>query len=292
MERFVKIWMLLLMVSVCACSSKGGGYRSGSGGGYGGESICEEVCVEAEADMDFDNIEEINLGNTNFERKLIKEGRIHFETTDALKTREKVINIVSECKGYISKDNSTQYNTVVRYNIIARVPADKFELLLNRISESTEKLDSKDIEVLDVTEEFIDAQARLKTKKELEERYKELLKKANKVEEMLSIEKEIGILRAEIESTEGRLKYLQDRVSYSTLEVNFYEKIEKAEKSIPFGFGSKFTTALKDGWEAILSFVIGLTKLWAFLLLGVIIFFKVRYLIKRRRKKKKQNAQL
>jgi len=309
MERFVKIWVLFLMVSVYACSSKeiksdclsdsvelscfaGKELPSDlkSTMKFTPPDIAEledEEPASAEAkDVQFENSEFVQI-----QRKLIKKGQIEFETTDAQKTREKIANIVSLYKGYISEDNIEDYgydNTEDYYHtIIIRVPADKFDSLLNIISESAEKLTRKNIEILDVTEEFIDVEARIKTKKELEERYKELLKKANKVEEMLSIEKEMGILRAEIESTEGRRKYLQDRVSYSTLRVNFYEK---TEKNTPFGFGSKFTTALKDGWESILSFAIGLTKLWAFLLLGIIIFLKVRYLIKR--KKKRQSTQV
>ena len=74
------------------------------------------------------------------------------------------------------------------------------------------------IDSQDVTEEYIDITARLKTKKELEARYLELLKKANKVEEIVSIEKEIGNLRSDIESIEGRLRYINNAVAYSTLD--------------------------------------------------------------------------
>ncbi|MDR2691715.1 MAG: DUF4349 domain-containing protein [Dysgonamonadaceae bacterium] len=119
----------------------------------------------------------------------------------------------------------------------------KFELLLDRIAQNAKKLDSKNITVSDLTEEFIDIEARIKTKKELENRYKELLKQANKVEEIVAIEKEIGNLRTDIESIEGRLKYLKDKVSYSTLNVVFYERT-----SSPFGFNSKFDMQFKtDG---------------------------------------------
>jgi hypothetical protein len=69
------------------------------------------------------------------------------------------------------------------------------------------------------------------------------LKQANKVEEIVAIEKEIGNLRTDIESIEGRLKYLKDKVSYSTLNVVFYERT-----SSPFGFNSKFDMQFKtDG---------------------------------------------
>jgi len=291
MERFLKIWVLLLSVMVCSCSSKESGWEynhnknSGYGGGSGYEKYDEVACEEADDDIIQDVPTVANKKSEVVERKLIKEGEIEFETTDAKQTREKIANIVSDCQGYISKDRTSSYTYKMEYNISIRVPAAKFDLLLNTISESAEKLDKKNIRVLDVTEEFIDIESRVKTKKELEERYKELLKKANKVEEILSIEREIGSLRTEIESIEGRFKYLQDRVSYSTLSVSFYEKIDE-KTNTSFGFVSKFTSAIKDGWNIVLWCIIGLTNLWAFLLLGMLVVFGIKYLRKRRKKRK------
>jgi hypothetical protein len=134
--------------------------------------------------------------------------------------------------------------------------------LLTKISESARKLDSKNIEVLDVTEEYIDVEARIKTKKELENRYKEILKQANTVNDILSIEREIGTLRTDIESAEGRLKYLNDRISLSTLTVEYYEYTSSS-----FGFLSRFGNALSTGWDWLLKFIIGITHLWPFILL-------------------------
>jgi hypothetical protein len=134
-----------------------------------------------------------------------------------------------------------------------------------------------------VTEEFIDIQARIKTKKELENRYKELLAKANTVEELLSIEKELGTLRTEIESIEGRLKYLQDRVSLSSLTIEYYELTTSSFRFIP-KLGKSFVT----GWNWFLSFIVGLVHMWPFIVLFVaalIISLRIN-----RKKKKTKNA--
>jgi hypothetical protein len=212
------------------------------------------------------------------ERKIIKEGEINFETININKTKSLITKTVEEVNGYISKDNINDYSNRLEYQIVIRVPSDKFDLLLKKISESIDKLDSKKIEVLDVTEEYIDIESRIKTKKELEGRYKELLKQATKVEEILSIEKEIGELRTEIESVEGRMKYLMDRISFSTLTVTYYQKTTSA-----FRFASKLIQAFKSGWDTFLWFLIGLTHLWTFILIGII---AVYIFIRQKRKKK------
>ena len=132
------------------------------------------------------------------ERKVIKQGEISFETSDAAATRETITKTVTALNAYIADDNIYNYGNRTEYRITIRVPADKFEQLLEGISKSAQKLESKNINALDVTSEYIDVEARIKTKKELDTRYKELLKQANKVEEILTIESEIGTLRSDI----------------------------------------------------------------------------------------------
>lgn len=215
------------------------------------------------------------------DRKIIREGDITFESADIKETRSVILNVTKELNGYISKESSYDYPDRTEQSLIIRVPADKFEILLARISETAKKIDSKNINTLDVTEEYIDAEARLKTKKELEERYRELLKQANKVEEVLSVEREIGTLRGEIESVEGRLRYLKDKVAFSTLTVTCYQKGKTG-----FGFSSKIGGALKSGWKGLLWFLIGLTAIWPFIILIGIGLCTAVIITRRRRAKK------
>jgi len=161
------------------------------------------------------------------------------------------------------------------------VPEDKFNLLIDKISSSVEKLESKNISTVDVTEEFIDVEARIKTKKELEARYKEILKKATRVDEILNIEREMGNLRSEIESLEGRMNYLKNRIALSSLTITFYEKVAS-----PFGFASKLVKALENGWTALLWFIIILVSLWPFIILTLVIIFIILTIRKKRKPQK------
>jgi hypothetical protein len=76
------------------------------------------------------------------------------------------------------------------------------------------------------------------------------------------------------------LKYLKDKVSLSTLTVVFYEKTSSS-----FGFNSKFTQAIHNGWKNILWFFIALTNLWAFLFIGLIAIVVIKWVKKRNKKK-------
>ena len=231
-------------------------------------------------------IPDLSEAGINYQRKIIKEGSISFKSTDAKKTRDDIVKFVNENNGYLSNDNITNYSGSTRYRITIRVPADNFDKLLEEISGAAKKVDSKEIKALDVTEEFVDVESRIKTKKELEARYKELLKQANKVDDILSIEKEIGALQTDIEVFEGKFRYLKDKIAYSTLTVDFYEQKESKQES--FGFGGKISEALYDGWIGALWFLVGITKAWPFILMIIITIYLIRYFRKKRKSKSQQ----
>ena len=218
--------------------------------------------------------------NISIDRKLIKEGNIEFETKDLDVTRKMIFEAVKKYNAYVASD--VTYKSSVRNSntIKIRVPAKNFDKLLNDTTKGVENFDRKDINVKDVTEEFVDIQARLKTKKELEQRYLDLLKQAKNVTEILEIEKQIGLLRSEIESIEGRLKYLQNQISFSTLTISIYENNPQTTK-----FGHKFKNGFKNGWNNLIRFFVFLINIWPFILISIgLIFGYKKY---RRRKKKK-----
>ena len=277
MKRIVKFSAIVFFAIICAC----------------GQSLHESAMMDAMPQAESkpspnEAPENIEITDTNIElpRKIIKEGTIRFETADVIKTKEFIQKSISENKGYVSSDNVSNYGGVSgNHTMTIRIPAEKFDTFLEQISENnTHRIDSKEIQALDVTEVFIDVEARVKTKKEIENRYKELLKQAHVVDDILSIEKEIGALRADIESMEGRLRYLKDKVAYSTLTLVFYEKRETGS-SYSFGFGSKFIKAFYDGWTNILWFIIGLTNLWPFIIIITIVAFMINRIRKNKKKK-------
>lgn len=215
------------------------------------------------------------------ERKVIKKGEITFQTKSLQESTAFIKGAVNEMSGYISGENVYSSDNRVTQRMEIRVPAKNFDILLARISDNAGKIDSRNVQVEDVTEEYIDIDSRIKTKKELENRYKELLSKAGKVDEMLSIERELGTLRSDIEATEGRLKYLTDQVSLSTLTVEFYELNSSA-----FNFSSKFGQAVAMGWRFFLSFIIGIVHLWPFIFIVSIIIIIVLRISKKANGKK------
>ena len=106
------------------------------------------------------------------------------------------------------------------------MPVIHFDDILNNISQSAENIDSRSIQVKDVTEDYQDAQIRIKNKKEIENRYRELLNKAQKVPEILSIEEKLGEIRTDIEAFEVILIILTTKSLTVLYIYHFTRKLE------------------------------------------------------------------
>ncbi|WP_299704023.1 DUF4349 domain-containing protein [uncultured Pontibacter sp.] len=213
------------------------------------------------------------------QRKLIKEGRVEFETEDISTTRQTVFRAVQQYKGYISSDQEFKSPGRTSNTLVIRVPAEHYDDLLRDATVGVKKFDFREIDVKDVTEEFLDVEARLKTKKELEARFLELLKQAKNVSEVVEIEKQLSTLRSDIESIEGRLNYLQNQVALSTLSMTFYERTPVYTE-----FSREFKDGFRNGWNNLIWFFVFLTNIWPFVLLGLALLIGVKVYRSRHRK--------
>ena len=216
--------------------------------------------------------------------KVIKTAGLRFETQDLDGTHKNVLSITKTLGGFVSTDNAGKNYSEHFRNITVRVPSENFQKFIDDISKGVNYFDRKDISRKDVSEEFVDLNARLKAKRELERRYLELLKQAKNVEEMLDIERELSKIREEIEAKEGRLNYLKDKVSLSTVSIQFYKYTN--ETRVTVSYGQKMKNAISGGWDGISIFFIGLLTLWPLFLILIIIILLLRRWMKRRKKRK------
>ena len=133
-----------------------------------------------------------------------------------------------------------------------------------------------------MSEEFVDLEARLKAKHELEKRYLELLKQAKNVKEMLEIERELANIREEIEA-KGSFELPPKQGILSTVNIEFYK--QTAETGVTLSYGQKWSMPLRAVGTSISMFFIGLLYLWPLFIVVLIGILLLRRYIKRSRKK-------
>ena len=114
-----------------------------------------------------------------------------------------------------------------------------------------------------------------------------MLKQAKTVKEILEIEEKIRGLEEEIESTTGRLKYLNDLVDYSTLDLTISKQKEYKYNPVERDkFSERLKLALSNGWYGLVDFLLFVTKIWPFWIIASIVIYMWRRL--RRKKKNKK----
>lgn len=218
----------------------------------------------------------------NIPQKIIKNAFLRFETNDLEETFDQIQAAVTATKGTIQNDSEGKDQNSIYRNIYLRVPSENFDVFIKSISKGVSYFERKDISSENVTEQYIDLTARLKTKRKLEERYLQILQKASKISEILEIEKQISTIREEIEAKEGQLKYLESRVSESTITIEFYKTIAQKE-GIKISYGSKIWNAIKSGFFSLSDFLVSIISVWPF----IILFLAIAYFIRKRFKRKK-----
>ncbi len=160
------------------------------------------------------------------EQKIIKNADLRFETKSLDTTATTISIAIKKYRGLLQNDTQAKEYNELRRTMTVRLPSENFEAFVADISKGISYFDKRDISADDVTEEYIDVEARMKAKKVLEERYYDMLRKATKVEDMLSIEQQISAIRQEIDAAEGKLRYIRSRVSMSTVTIAFYKVTE------------------------------------------------------------------
>ncbi|MBI9052741.1 MAG: DUF4349 domain-containing protein [Bacteroidales bacterium] len=228
----------------------------------------------------------------SIEKKIIKDARVGVEVEDYYAYRQNIDSLIYFLKAYVSDDNLDKNDYSINSNLTIRIPAVNFDKLISNLETGTEKLLYKNISARDVTEEFIDIEARLKTKKEVEKRYTQLLAKARNIKEILEVEEKLRVIREEIESREGRLNYLKKQVSYSTIYLQITQKIDyKYEPVKEKSFFQRLFKSLDKGWKGFVSFLIFLFRIWPIILIGFAIFFYIRKIRRKKKLIKKQEEE-
>ncbi len=204
--------------------------------------------------------------------KIIKSGNMSMEVEEYQKAMQQIADMVKAAQGYISNQNEQRTDYRITNTLTMRMPSQNFDALMTGISDVAKKVIFKNVNMHDVTEEYTDVAARLKTKREVELRYLEILKSAKTIKDILEVEEQLRVIREEIESATARLKYMDDRVSYSTISLEVYQEIAyNAPAPLQTGFGHKLLDSLISGWNGLLALVIGLVRIWPMMLIITVV---------------------
>lgn len=227
------------------------------------------------------------------ERKIIRNGKLTIETDSPTEGQGKITSIAESFGGFVINSEFKQSGPSSGESVVitVRVPAAQFNEALEKIRPTGDRVLNENITGQDVTEEFLDLEARIKTQKALEAQFLEIMKQSKGVSDALEVQTEISKVRTEIERMEGRKRFLQNQATLSTIIVTLQTPPSIVSNSTT-GFGHKLKQAFADGMDIATLIVLGLIQLiivlipitlFIFLPLGLIL----RLIVRRLRNNKK-----
>ena len=221
------------------------------------------------------------------EQKVIKTGTITLQVEKADSSVTGLTNLAKSRGGFVlSSSLYTSSDETQSGTIILKVPVSKYEETMNEIKKFGD-VQSESSTGQDVTEKYSDLQAQLKNYKAEEEQYLKILERADTVEDILKVTQKLSQVRGNIETTQGRIKYLEGQTDMSTITVSISEE---TRIDIPTKEWKPAET-LKKAFRAWIQFLQGLVNItiWFVIFLGpviVIIWIIVKLIMRKIRKNK------
>ena len=208
-------------------------------------------------------------------RKIIRNAELFLELSDPAQGQRKVTSIAESLGGFVVTSESKQTESqdpsqqTLEVTLVVRVPAGQYNSALEQIRAVASRVINEKTSGQDVTEEFIDLEARIKTQKALELQFLDIMKQANKVADALEVQRQIAEVRTDIEKLEGRKRFLENKASLSTISVSL--KTPAAIAVDTSGFGRSVREAVADSVATASAIVLFLIR-FVIVMIPVLIF--------------------
>lgn len=295
MKQSKKIWIMLLIFLLTACSSFSSSKETDAMENSGAVS---EQSGGMEPSFTNDKFGENHQENSSlFNEKLIQTIGLELETKDYTKTVDEIEALVKTLNGYIQSSyiplprNNVEFSNLIA-NLTVMIPTSSIEDFILKAGTAS-KIVSERREVYNVTDVYRDTEARILTLQAKELRLLELLKQSGSLSDLLMIENELSNTRYEIERLESSIQDYDKRIAYTQFNLNIREVYEYSPSEraglwqrIVEAFSKNaqdFIRSLENGFVFILStipFLLVKTVLWILPL--ILVYFIYRRIAKKR----------
>ncbi|MBN1890121.1 MAG: DUF4349 domain-containing protein [Thermoflexales bacterium] len=251
------------------------------------EQYAQQLATTGRADVD---------PQTGLNRMVIYNASLELVVKDTLQAVESARQIIQDAGGYLKESKSYRDDEQLRASMTARVPAEKLTETLEKLKTVALTVESEGLSGEDVTNEYTDLQSRRRNLEASEKQYLAILEKADKIEDVLAVQRELTTVREQIEQIQGRMDYLSKSAAFATIQITLTP--DALARPLAIGGWRPQGTA-RNAIEALVWALktLGDILIWAVicilpvaLILGLPLFFVVRW-IRRNRKPKMAKPQ-
>ena len=163
------------------------------------------------------------------QRKIILTASLQLVVQETDKTVDRIRSLVSADGGYVVSANIWRDGETIRGNLQVRVPADKIDPFLADVKKLAVRVEREETGGQDVTEEYVDLQARLTNLQAAEKELRELMtsvrQKGGKAEDIMAVYNELVNVRGQIEQIQGRMQYIDRLSAMATVNLDLSEQM-------------------------------------------------------------------
>ena len=238
LSRAPRIWQQQMRQGYELQSSPGA--PADSDANYGDVGFRGEAEADSPREAGDDTAQILSGGQVEGERKIIRSAYMSIETTGFERTVDEILGKVSLYMGYIESSEiqgkprrQEKQPANRKAHLEVRIPRKSFDQFISGLGDVGSVINQQ-VTGEDITGQYLDVEARLKSLKLQEERLLTILSKAELLQDIIELERELSNVRYEIENYTGTLKKWDNLIEYSKVTIDVYEVHEiKEEEPIP-----------------------------------------------------------
>ena len=226
----------------------------------------------------------------SYDEKLVRNGYLYLETMEFDFTIDEATRLTKQYLGYVEYSSISvhdyYYDEVAREDrnlrygdMSVRIPKESFDEFIGKVKELGEVISSNE-SVRNITESYYDIDGRIKNLRAREVRLRELLEKAEELEDILSIDRELTQVTYEIESLTRTLKGMDKDVDYSQISISVREVVDRSKISTPTkNFFTEIKEAFVSGVNDVMDGLFGLAVFVVRRIFYIVMFALVIWLV-------------
>jgi hypothetical protein len=204
------------------------------------------------------------------DRLIVRSASLSMVATDVVSVTDRLKTYAESVGGFVVEANVSDRGTAPYANISLRIPAEKLDVALQYIRSQAVRVVNESLSGEDVTEEYVDLQAKLKNLTASAEQLRAIMKDATKTTDVLAVHRELERVQGEIDSLAGRKKYLENWAKLSSVSIS----ISTDEGALPVVEPSNQWRPIVVAKDAMAAFV-DILKFVANVAIWVIIFLPI-----------------
>lgn len=226
----------------------------------------------------------ISMDQNKRQQKIIRDGVLVLKSENIDRSRTEIDSLIRAFQVQVESENLENEMEYIQKRYELRVHHSQFDALLNALQLTHNEVINLNIQARDMTNEYVDIEMRANHERVYLETYKDLLRKATNIKDVLKIKSQIQQLEEEIESKSKQLLQIDASVFMSKLTLTVTQPFVVDEATVETTFKTKVVDSISNGWNSVVDLVLWIISQWPILLTILTGILLIKLLIRKRRR--------